>query len=284
MPDQASPLRNLVLREAVGDGAQSRSRTIVTAGGKCGVGVTTLAVNLAVSLARQGLRAVLIDADLQRPAAAVFCGCLLAPGLGEVLASKRDIHEVLQRGPAGLQLISGITNPTPQSEATAKSQQRLLRQLHSLSKHVDVVVIDAGNSPTDLSRQLWAMADDVLLVTAPDVVAVMDSYAAIKTQFTPATVTPQLRLIVNQAEDDAQATDVFRRIDQSCQRFLDISLHLAAGLPTDEQSPQANRHGVPIAVLAPQAPLSRAIDHLAHVLLPAEDAFNPDNGELRRAA
>lgn len=257
---------------------------IVTAGGKSGVGVTTTCVNLAVTLAKHGLRTVLIDADLQTPAAAVLCGCALSPGLGEVLAAKRDIHEVLQRGPAGLQLIPGIVSPIPPAQCTPKSQQRLLRQLHSLSKHVDVFVIDAGSEATDFARQLWATADDVLLVTAPDVVAVMDTYAAVKTMYSPATIAPQLRIVVNQAQDDAQATDVFRRIDQSCQRFLDIKLQLAVALPLDEQARQAQRHGVPVTVLTPQSPLSRAIDQFAHALVPQDDLSGAEPTEFRRAA
>lgn len=292
MPDQASPLRNLILRESNGS-TLPRSRMIVAAGGKTGVGVTTTCVNLAVALAKHGLRTVLIDADLQQPAAAVLCGCAQTPGLGEVLAAKRDIHEVLQRGPAGLQLISGIMNPT-QAQSTHKSQQRLLRQLHSLGKHVDVIVIDAGSGATEFARQLWAAADDVLLVTSPDVVAVMDTYAAVKTMSTPATVAgnslaPQLRIVVNQAQDEAQASDVFRRIDQSCQRFLNIRLQLAAAFPLDEQAKQAQRHGVPVTVLTPQSPLSRAIDQFAHALVPQDEFSAAEStagplAEFRRAA
>lgn len=288
MPDQASPLRNLLLRESATGTSLSRSRLVVAAGGKTDVGVTTVAVNLAVALARHGLRTVLIDADLQQPAAAQLCGCALTPGLGEVLTAKRDIHEVLQRGPAGLQVISGIVHPDPNSQCTPKSQQRLLRQLYSLGKHTDVIVLDAGCAPTDLARQLWASADDVLLVTSPDVVAVMDTYATVKTMFTPATqtnrISPQLKLIVNQVHDEAQASDVFRRIDQSCQRFLELSLQLAAALPADEQTQQAQRHGVPVMVLAPQSPLSRVIDHLAYALLPPEDEATAGGTEFRRVA
>jgi flagellar biosynthesis protein FlhG len=283
MSDQASPLRNLVLREA-GAGESPRSRLIVVAGGKSGVGVTTISVNLAVALAKHGLRTVLLDADLERPDAAVLCGCSQSPGLGEVLISKRDIHEVLQRGPAGLQIVSGIA-ADGKTSCTPKSQQRLLRQLHSLSKHVDAIVIDAGAAPTDLGRQLWAAAEDVLLVTSPDVVAVMDSYAAVKTMFTPAPIAPQLRLVVNQAQDQEQALDVFRRIDQSCQRFLEVSLRREAALPRDEQAKQAARHGVPVLVLTPHAPLSRAIDQLADALSPPVDGGEFDSTtEFRRAA
>lgn len=288
MPDQASSLRNLLLRAAAAGGDTLHSRLIVVAGGKPGLGVTTLSVNLAVALARNGSRTVLIDADQQQPAAAVMCGCSQSPNLGEVLAARRDIHEVLQRGPGGMQLIAGINRaeakPTgrPATEVcTPKSQARFLRQLHSLGKHVDVFVVDAGSAPTDFARQLWAAATDVLLVTSPDVVAVMDSYAAVKTLFTPAARTPQLRLVVNQADGQAQAEDVFRRIDQSCRRFLDVSLELAAALPSDSQAVQAARHGVPVLLLAPQSPLCRGIDQLTEELFTETES---QAAPIRRAA
>jgi flagellar biosynthesis protein FlhG len=279
MPDQASPLRHLLLHESAA-GAGRNSRLIVVAGGKPGLGVTTVSVNLAVAMARSGLRTVLIDADLQRADAAVLCGCPLTPGIGEVLASRRDIHEVLQRGPGGIQLISGVATAEARAHCTSKSQQRFLRQLNSLSKHVDVVVVDAGNAPTDFARQWWASADDVLLVTSPDVIAVMDSYAAVKTLFTPTELAPRLQLVVNQCDSLADAHDVFRRIDQSSQRFLGLSLALSAWLPADEQATQAARHGVPVLLLAPQAAWSRSLEQLANSLAPHED----ETPELRRAA
>jgi flagellar biosynthesis protein FlhG len=279
MSDQATILRNLVLREAAA-GSGAHSRLIVVAGGKQDVGATTVSVNLAVALARAGLRTVLIDADLQQADAAVLCGCPLTPGLGDVLSSRRDIHEVLQRGPGGIQLVSGIATSEARLHCTAKKQQRFLRQLQSLSKHVDIVIVDAGNAPTDFARQWWASADDVLLVTTPDVVAVMDTYAAIKTLYTPAQFAPRLQLVVNHDDGASQANDVFRRIDQSCQRFLGISLKLAGSLAADPQAAQAARHGVPVLLLAPQAPWCRNLEHLVSALLPQDD----QSPELRRAA
>jgi flagellar biosynthesis protein FlhG len=282
MPDQASPLRNLVLRESAASADHGHSRLIVVAGGKAGLGVTTVGVNLAVALARHGLRTVLIDADLECANAAALCGCATSPGLGEVLASRRDIHEVLQRGPGGIQLVAGVAKSETRGPCPPKAQQRFLRQLNSLSKHVDMLVVDAGSVPTELARQLWAAAHDVVLVTSPDVVAVMDSYAAVKTLYSPGQQSAsQVRLLVNHAGHDAEAADVFRRIDQSCQRFLGVALELAGTIPSDDQALQAARHGVPVLLLSPHSPLSRSIDALADGLIPAEADEQPP---LRRAA
>ena len=69
MHDQAYRLRKLV-RDASRISAPSAGpspQMIVVMGGKSGVGATTISVNLAVALAQQGRRAVLVDVNLERP-------------------------------------------------------------------------------------------------------------------------------------------------------------------------------------------------------------------------
>ena len=83
MRDQADELRQLVRQRAVkpaheGPGA----RVVVVAGGAAGVGATTVAVNLAVALARQGRRAVFVDADLEQSGKSLFAS---PPGHGTVV-------------------------------------------------------------------------------------------------------------------------------------------------------------------------------------------------------
>src|SRR3569623_2255241 len=85
---------------------------VVISGGRADVGATTLAVQLAAAFAREALRVVLIDADLQFAGVAKNCGIQPTAGIGDVLAGKRTIHEALQRGPAGTQDLTAM--PTPQ--------------------------------------------------------------------------------------------------------------------------------------------------------------------------
>ncbi|MCH2398935.1 MAG: AAA family ATPase, partial [Pirellulales bacterium] len=66
MRDQASTLRKLVLDTAREEhGTKIRTpRVIAIAGGRRGVGVTTLALNLSTALSERGLRVLLVDTDL----------------------------------------------------------------------------------------------------------------------------------------------------------------------------------------------------------------------------
>src|SRR4051812_13193755 len=147
--------------------SQSGPQTLVVAGGKRGVGATTLACKLATALAHDALRVVLIDADLQGGHLAAQCKLSGNLRLGDVLAGKKSIHEALQLGPAGIQVLTGIADPLLRPALDQRAIQRLLRQLTSLAPHADRLIVDAGNQPTELALRLLSAAAQVLIVTSP---------------------------------------------------------------------------------------------------------------------
>src|SRR5206468_499377 len=129
------------------------------------------------------------------------------------------------------------------------------RQMRSLGPHADWLLVDAGNQPSEMAAQLWSAADRLLVVTSPDAVAVMDTYALIKTLLSRQSLRQSPALVVNQAADEATAADVHRRIDQSCRRFLGLAIEFAGWLPLDPK--------VKLAVMAAAA-LTPAVIALAH--------------------
>src|SRR5262245_3851618 len=106
LPDQANDLRKLVLHAVRGvhPPEVQPPKTVVVCGGKGGVGTTTAAVYLAAALAREGQRVVLVDANLAGPSVAGLCGLDEPSGVSDVLAGRRTVHEVLVRGPLGMQV------------------------------------------------------------------------------------------------------------------------------------------------------------------------------------
>ena len=268
MPDQATELRKLVLRATRDQGRDTgpAPRNVVVTGGKGGLGVTTLAVNLAVALAGQGARVVLVDADLHRADVAMLCGVTERGDVADVLSQRRDIHEVLVLGPAGIQLVPGLWAPGARETYSARQHDRLLRQFHSLGRHADLVLVDVGSGTHESVRKFWEHAHRIVMVTTPDAYAVMDTYATIKSLADTQRPLP-ISLLVNQAEDGNLAADVHRRIDQSSRRFLGRPVDWLGHVPLDPAIPEAARQSVPFVLRGDRKPARLAVEQLAMRLI-----------------
>ncbi len=268
MLDQASELRRLARQWAAGDGKSAfrAPRKIVVSAGKGGVGATTIAVNLAAALGRQGCRTILVDADFTGADAALLCGIESRETIADVLSGRRNVHEVLQPGPAGIQVVPGIWSPGAIPDCSPTAQQRLLRELDQLGRHADVIVLDVGNGLTHVVQRFWQAAEQVLLVTTAEAVSIMDGYAAVKV-FMDGDRPPSVRTIVNQSPLPEVAADVHRRIAQACQKFLGISVTPAGAVPWDASVALAAQRNKPLVLDQPQAPAAIEIERIAESVL-----------------
>lgn len=262
MHDQASQLRRLVLRNGRELASDRRpGRMVVVVGNRVNSGTTTVAFNLAAALVQQGLRTVLVDCDERQPELARLAESPPRQTLVDVVGGACDIHEVVLRGPAGLQIVpnSRLNMPLPRG-----FEFRLIQQLRSLSAHADMVVVDAGCGDGPCANLLWREALSLVLVTSPEPIGVMDTYARLKEKFPrerPPTELPAL--FINNAGSETQAIDVHRRIDQSSQRFLGFGLSWLGWSPTSSTLAAAMPIGRPLVVTEPTAPLSQACEKFA---------------------
>jgi capsular exopolysaccharide synthesis family protein len=127
---------NLIFSQAV----HSLKSILVTSPGK-GEGKSTTASNLAVTFAQQGLRVVLIDADLRRPRIAKMFGVPREPGLTNLLLEANPREEsICPTMVEGLFVMpSGTTPPNP---AELLGGHRMHRLIKTLEEHYDMVIID----------------------------------------------------------------------------------------------------------------------------------------------
>jgi flagellar biosynthesis protein FlhG len=233
-------------------------QVIAVAGGKGGVGTTTIAVNLAIALARGGRATVLVDAHLEGADVANFCPVDERYTIHDLLAGTHSIHEVLCRGPGGVQLVPGGWETGRLVEWSPPAQERLIAMLRALHPHAKFVVLDIGSGRTRIERRFWHAADKVLLVATPDPNAITNAYAAIKVL---AEGDPGLPIysLINLAPTD-EAADVHARLAQACQRFLGMRLLAAGHLQADSHVAAASRARLPFALAAPQSEATRMIE------------------------
>jgi flagellar biosynthesis protein FlhG len=207
---------------------------------------------------------VLVDADMNHADVAVHCQLETRDTIADVLAARRTVHEVLTRGPGGIQIVAGVWSATSVPDCSPAAQNRLLAELDRLGRHADLVVLDVGSGLNHVVRRFWQAADAVLLVTTPDRVAVLDAYAAIKVLAEVREV--PIHTIVNRA-DAGTAAQVYERINGACARFLNRSVALAGYLSDNSAVGESAAAGRPIALDRCQHQAAREIDSIAEGLL-----------------
>jgi capsular exopolysaccharide synthesis family protein len=141
-------------------------RTIVFTSAAPGDGKSTSASNLAITLAQQGLRSILIDADMRRGEMHVALETTEKPGLSDYLLggpSLEDIKRSVNMSEAVFDFIPrGTMPPNPAELLSATRMQALLEHLEG---EYDTVIFDAPplNVVTDAAI-LGARTDGVVLV------------------------------------------------------------------------------------------------------------------------
>lgn len=155
-------LRIRVLKEV----EENQTKTIMVTSSIPGEGKTTVAVNLAISLVRQGKKVVLVDCDLRNPSIADFLGITeQRPGIDSVLHKKAAVTDVLTEidvnGENKLTLLLGEEEEkTDISLLGSKRMEGLIAELKNMA---DVVILDTAPAQLLADAALMARFVDAAL-------------------------------------------------------------------------------------------------------------------------
>lgn len=253
--------------------ALSRERTaalrvIAVTSGKGGVGKTTVAVNLGLALVRGGARTLLIDADLGMGNVHVLTGLAAEGSIADVLRGAASIGEALAEGPGGLRILCGGSGIRGLADVNPALIDRFGRQLLELGDRFDAAILDTSAGISAQVQAFLGLADEVVVVTTPDMASLLDAYGVMKVLREARRPAP-IRVLVNQVEREGEPEEVFGRIRACARRYLNDDPTFLGWLRRDRTVREANRQRQPVALVHPGAQVVRAFDEMARALRPA---------------
>lgn len=163
--------------------SESPTVPVVSIGsGKGGVGKTILACNLALVLARQGKRVILVDLDVGGANIHIMFG-LFDPEttLSDFLKREKDTLDevaITLDSLHGLKIIAGVGDTILESNLQYGKKLRLMRAFRNME--ADLVIVDVGPGTNYHSLDFFLLGDVQLAVTTPDPTSIVDAYRFIK--------------------------------------------------------------------------------------------------------
>ena len=149
----------------------TKLRSLVVTSSVPAEGKSTTAANLAMAMALDGKRVIIIDADLRRPSLHKLFRLESSPGLTDILVGTHEIADVIK--PSGVDNVSvisaGSPPPNPAELLGSAKMGELITELESLA---DIVLFD---SPPTL-----AVADSIVLAARTNGVLLVIGYGETK--------------------------------------------------------------------------------------------------------
>jgi flagellar biosynthesis protein FlhG len=240
-------------------------QVIAVTGGKGGTGKSSVAVNLATSLAQNGRRTLLLDGDLGLANVDVLLGLTPRCTLEHVLRGERRLEEVVLETPAGVRVVPGASGVTRLATLSSTEQAGLIQAFGALPGPLDVLVVDTAAGISETVLRFCQSAQQVLVVLRDEPASLTDTYALIKVLSRSHGVR-SFRVLANMTRAVGQGEAVFRRLQRVTDRYLTVSLDFVGEVPEDGALHKAIQAQRAVVDLFPGSPAAQAFRRLAQTV------------------
>lgn len=146
--------------------------------GKGGVGKTTSAVNLGAAINKFKEEIIVVDANLSTPNIGLHFGAPIVPvNLNHALQGKADVQEAIYEHESGTKIIPSSLSLKDLRKINLNSLKQIVKELKPLSQHV---ILDSAAGLGEEARAAIEAADEIIVITNPNILSVTDSLKAIK--------------------------------------------------------------------------------------------------------
>lgn len=247
---------------------RNNPRLTALGSGKGGTGKTLVATALAWSLAHQGERVLLCDADLGLSNATVHLGLDSGGDFSGLLSNRTSLAQAVvgvlggvARG--GFDVLAAPSGSGALANLDPSIAERLVAKLRD-SRAYDRVLLDLSAGVDATTLGFAARADETVLVMTPDPAALTDAYAFAKLLLRLGAAKPLT--LANMVANEAEGARTHEALAKTCRTFLKSTPDYLGWVPRDPHVLSAVRQQRLLPPLYPQAAASQALAAIARSL------------------
>jgi flagellar biosynthesis protein FlhG len=272
--DQAAMLRQIAgQKKTAPDNApegkrsarQNKVSVISITSGKGGVGKTNITANLAYLLAGLKKKTLILDADCGLANIDLILGLTPKYNLYHVLKGEKTLREAIVNGPGGIKILASSSGIQEMSSLSMEQKLTLQDELNALQTRPDFLLIDTSAGINDNVLYFNMVAGETIVVVTPEPTSLTDAYALIKILY-QRHAKKRFSLLVNMVKTPNEAKEVFLRLAQATNHFLNLAIEELGYISYDENLQRGVKQQKLLAELYPDSPSVKCLRAVAERL------------------
>lgn len=256
--DQAAGLRNLIPFKS-----HDRARVFTIAGGKPRIGKTSIAINLAAALAKNGQRVLLIDENPCHNNICSHLGLRARFDLLHVIRRDKAMHQVLLQGPDNISVLSATRGIRELNKLSPIEQDWLIQSFSELTQSVDIVLVDTAITGLTHVLPLSLASEQVIIVISSSATSLTGAYALIKIMSQVYTKKHFL-VLVNKVNSEKESFAIYQNLYNVARQYLSVTLEFVGHIHNDERLRTATQLCKSVLTTFPNSDASVHFRQLSH--------------------